>query len=66
MPTYEYRCKKCGTKIEVEATIEEKSKGLKVKCSNCASEEVEQVFSSFCCIGSTGSNDSNSGCCCCG
>ncbi len=66
MPTYEYRCKKCGTKIEVEATIEEKSKGLKIKCPNCGCDEGEQVFSSFCCISSNGGSSNSSGCCCCG
>ncbi len=66
MPTYEYQCKKCKTKIEVEATVEEKSKGLKVKCPKCGSEETEQIFSSFCCISSDGRSGSGSGCCCCG
>jgi putative FmdB family regulatory protein len=47
MPTYEYVCIDCGEKIEVQASISEKEKGLKVVCSKCGSSKVARVFGSF-------------------
>ncbi len=44
---YEYRCRDCGTGFEVQATMEEKAKGLKPTCPNCSSENTAQVFSSI-------------------
>ncbi len=44
MPTYEYVCTKCGERIEIRATIAEKTKGLSVTCPKCGSSEVSQVF----------------------
>jgi putative FmdB family regulatory protein len=66
MPTYEYECKKCNYRIEVKASVKEKSEGLKIKCPECGSEDVKQLFGSVCCITSEGGNDSGSGCSCCG
>ncbi len=57
MPTYEYVCTECGEKIEVQATISEKEKGLNVCCPKCISKKVAQVFGNFTMIGS--SRDSN-------
>lgn len=47
MPTYEYVCTECGTKIETKATMSEKESGLKVSCPKCGSKKVAQVFGSF-------------------
>jgi putative FmdB family regulatory protein len=63
MPVYEYECNNCGQRIEVEATVKEKEKGLKVKCPKCGSEDVFQVFSCFV-MGSDSGNDSTPGCGC--
>jgi putative FmdB family regulatory protein len=52
MPTYEYVCTDCGAGIEVEATIAEKEKGLKVTCPDCGSKKVAQVFGGFSVMGS--------------
>ena len=46
MPTYDYACKKCGHRFErVEKISEHGAK--KVKCPECTSTRVEQVFSSY-------------------
>ncbi|MDQ7796724.1 MAG: zinc ribbon domain-containing protein [Spirochaetia bacterium] len=44
---YEYRCRDCETVFEVQATMEEKAKGLNPVCPNCASKNTAQVFSSI-------------------
>jgi len=39
MPTYQYRCEKCGTKFERTETIAE-HEALKLKCPKCGSKKV--------------------------
>jgi len=51
MPTYEYACLQCGAAIEVQATLAEKEKGLKVTCPSCGSKKVAQVFRGFSVMG---------------
>ncbi|MCK4941046.1 zinc ribbon domain-containing protein [candidate division WOR-3 bacterium] len=41
MLTYEFECKKCGKPFEVFTTISGKSK---VKCPNCKSASICQIF----------------------
>ncbi len=53
MPLYEYLCLKCGEKIEIKMTFEEKEKGLKMKCPKCGSEEITQVLGNFFVSGQT-------------
>ncbi len=43
MPTYEYTCKKCGERFDVQRGFFEKEK--KAKCPKCGSESSERVFS---------------------
>ncbi len=45
MPIYEFVCADCKQKFDVLATLEQKEKGLKLKCSNCGSSNAIQVFS---------------------
>ena len=47
MPTYEYRCSKCGKRFEVTCRLEQRDK-LAV-CPKCKSAKVKAVFSSFTC-----------------
>ena len=42
MPTYEYRCDKCGEKFERSETISEHETS-KAKCPKCGSRDVSQV-----------------------
>ena len=61
MPTYEYVCTECQTRMEIRATIAEKEKGLTVICPKCGGKKTAQVFSSFmipiiCCVSFTGIN----------
>jgi putative FmdB family regulatory protein len=42
MPTYQYRCEKCGTKFERTETIAE-HEALKLKCPKCGSKKVSFV-----------------------
>lgn len=44
---YEYRCRNCSTVFEVQATMEEKAKGLSPVCPNCASKNTAQAFISI-------------------
>lgn len=46
MPTYEYRCEKCGEKFErTEGMTEHGS--ARPRCPKCGSESVTQVLGSF-------------------
>jgi putative FmdB family regulatory protein len=46
MPTYAYRCAKCGETFERIETISEHG-ASKVKCPKCASEEIVSVPTAF-------------------
>jgi putative FmdB family regulatory protein len=45
VPTYEYRCGKCGEAFEVVCSIAEREK--KAVCPACGAREVDQVFGSI-------------------
>lgn len=42
MPTYAYRCRKCGHPFEATKTIVEHDKNPKAPCPKCQSKDVEQ------------------------
>jgi putative FmdB family regulatory protein len=46
MPTYEFRCKKCGTVFERQEHIAEHETSHP-RCPNCKSEEVERLLADF-------------------
>ncbi len=46
MPTYEYRCAKCGQLFERHEAVSEHGKTPPL-CPKCQSKEVEPVFSAF-------------------
>ena len=70
MPVYEYKCQDCGTKTDVKASIEEKSKGLDVRCEACGSLNVRQIFAGIDILSRTsggsdrGGRCGGDGCCC--
>jgi len=57
MPIYEYICTECREKTEIQVTISEKEKGLKVVCPKCGSRKMAQVFGSFTVMGSSGNKN---------
>jgi len=46
MPTYEFRCKKCGKLFERQERIAEHEKSHPL-CPNCKSQSVEPVLAGF-------------------
>jgi len=46
MPTYDYKCKKCGKEFSTMMTITEHDKA-KPTCPGCGSKSVKQLFSPF-------------------
>ncbi|GAW93044.1 FmdB family zinc ribbon protein [Calderihabitans maritimus] len=44
MPSYDFRCEKCGHDFTVRVSWREKDK---VKCPVCGSSSVKQLFTSF-------------------
>ena len=42
--TYEYQCKVCGGKFDVDASVAEKEAGLHPDCPSCGSKRAAQVF----------------------
>jgi putative FmdB family regulatory protein len=49
MPTYEFRCQKCGKDFEVAMSISEYEKKKKegFTCEGCGSQEVVQQIAAF-------------------
>ena len=47
MPTYEYRCGKCGRRFEIVMTIAQHEKHPKPSCSKCGSRKVQQLPAQF-------------------
>jgi putative FmdB family regulatory protein len=45
MPTYEYKCKKCGMKFELAQPIEEWNR--RQTCPECNSKETKKLVSPF-------------------
>jgi putative FmdB family regulatory protein len=62
MPTYEYICTECETKIEVKASVKEKEKGLNVVCPKCGSKKTARIFGSAVFIGTSGMKGNPSSC----
>jgi putative FmdB family regulatory protein len=46
MPTYEYRCQKCGHVFERNEHVADHEKS-RPKCSKCGSSQVELVLANF-------------------
>jgi putative FmdB family regulatory protein len=46
MPSYDYRCGKCGKRFEVTISVSDRDAG-KVKCAKCGSRRVRQQVSGF-------------------
>ena len=46
MPTYEFRCKKCGEVFERRMTVSQREKA-RPACPECKGRKVEPVFSGF-------------------
>lgn len=60
MPIFEYRCKKCGYKME----FLEKSSGKSThSCEKCGSRDMEKLFSGFAVGQSSSSSGSSAGSC---
>ena len=47
MPTYEYTCLECGDPFEVQASMQDKVKGIEVACPSCGGSMVQQIFGSI-------------------
>lgn len=49
MPTYEFRCRKCGASIEKTMHMEEydKAKAAGIECPKCKSKDVVPQIASF-------------------
>lgn len=46
MPTYEFKCTKCGTTFEVALPVAERDT-RKVSCPSCQATEVERTVTGF-------------------
>jgi putative FmdB family regulatory protein len=46
VPTYEFRCGKCGKRFEKSMTVAEREKARPV-CPECKSRKVERVLTAF-------------------
>jgi len=45
MPVYEYQCKSCSEKFDIQRSLCEEE--AEVKCPKCGSADAERVYSSF-------------------
>lgn len=46
MPTYEFRCEKCGKEFSVTTTLKEREAGG-IACPGCGAKELEPLMASF-------------------
>ena len=56
MPTYEYKCQRCGEKFELKLGLFHKKSS--VKCPKCGDSEPERVYSTFSTSGDSAKADS--------
>lgn len=64
MPKYSYKCNKCESKFEVDASIKEKEEGSnKFDCPKCKSSDTKKIFS-LKAFFSKDLGDKGGGCCC--
>jgi putative FmdB family regulatory protein len=68
MPSYEFVCTDCGSRLEVHATMTEKAAGLAPQCLHCEDGgRVRRVFSAVALVGghrlSSGAVSPGGGCC---
>lgn len=47
MPTYVYYCRDCEDKFEVKASLSEKEKGFKARCTVCGGNNTVQIPANF-------------------
>jgi putative FmdB family regulatory protein len=45
--TYEYKCSTCGAVFETQASLAEKTAGIKPLCPDCGADNARQQFSGF-------------------
>lgn len=64
MPTYEFKCQDCGEKFEIFTSMSNKEKGLDLKCPQCGSENLGEVFGCMIYMPKTGEIKNNGGCSC--
>jgi len=59
MPLFEYKCKKCGQKVEF---LERGSGSSRHVCPHCGGKDLQKLFSTFAAGRSDSSSDSGSSC----
>ncbi len=59
MPTYTYKCRSCKQEFSLEATMQEKDRGLEANCPTCDDGDVFQTFSR---VGVLGGSSGGSSC----
>lgn len=59
MPLFEYKCKKCGRKVEF---LERGSGSSRHVCPHCGGKDLQKLFSTFSAGRSDSSSDSGSSC----
>ncbi len=46
MPTYEFKCRACGTEFSIMATVKELEEGT-ITCPSCGATNVQQLLTVF-------------------
>jgi len=65
MPFYDFKCKKCGSKFNVMATMAEKENKL-IPCPNCGDRDLERIYDTMnLSVGSAKVREQPSGCAYC-
>ncbi len=64
MPTYDYRCEKCLMMFDVQVSVAEYERGLKVKCPACGSGRVRRTMTTVNILGGSRSSVPQPGGCC--
>jgi len=62
MPTYDYKCLKCGHVREIRHSLLEGAKKLHLKCENCGGRKLEKVISAPLIMGSKSKSSGSDSC----
>ena len=62
MPKYDFECRSCNEKFDMKMSIKERG-AIDLKCVECGSSDVAQIFTGIGIISGSGKEPSAPGCC---
>jgi putative FmdB family regulatory protein len=64
MPSYDFRCRQCGSAFEIRLSMSAYERGEGRACPECGSDEVDRAFTAVNVMTGSRSSGSSGGACC--